>query len=59
MCRKRAPLVCNFVIFVFFDTITLIYGELCEVPFDFARPSESLRGEGTWPVLELFGPHYS
>ena len=46
-------------LFVFFDTITLIYGELCEVPFDFARPSESLRGEGTWPVLELFGPHYT
>jgi len=45
--------------FVFFDTDTLICGELCEVPFDFARPSASLRREGTWPVLELYGPGYT
>ena len=30
-------------LFVFFDTDTLICGELCELPFDFARPGASLR----------------
>ena len=45
--------------FVFFDTDTLITGNLCEVPFDFARPSASLRREGTWPKPELYGPGYS
>lgn len=45
--------------FVFFDTDTLITGELAEVPFDFDRPSASLRREGTWPTLELYGPGYS
>ena len=45
--------------FVFFDTDTLITGDLAEVPFDFDRPSASLRREGTWPVLELYGPGYT
>ncbi|WP_323783389.1 hypothetical protein [Leisingera sp.] len=45
--------------FVFFDTDTLITGELAEVPFDFSRPSASLRVEGTWPKPTLYGPGYS
>lgn len=45
--------------FVFFDSDTLITGELADVPFDFARPSASLRREGTWPQLELYGPGYT
>jgi hypothetical protein len=45
--------------FVFFDTDTLITGELGEVPFDFNRPTASLRVEGTWPQIELYGPGYT
>ncbi len=45
--------------FVFFDTDTLILGDLTKVPFDFDAPSASLRVEGTWPQLELYGPGYS
>ncbi|MHA6324177.1 hypothetical protein [Roseivivax sp. CAU 1753] len=45
--------------FIFFDTDTLITGDLGAVPFDFARPSASLRREGTWPVIELYGPGYT
>ena len=45
--------------FVFFDTDTLITGDLTEIPFDFAKPSASLRREGTWPQLELYGPGYT
>ncbi|UYV36045.1 hypothetical protein N4R57_13480 [Rhodobacteraceae bacterium D3-12] len=45
--------------FVFFDSDTLITGDLTSVPFDFARPSASLRREGTWPKQELYGPGYS
>ena len=44
--------------FVFFDTDTLITGELSAVPFDFDRPGASQRVEGTWPVIELYGPGY-
>ncbi|MEX1234394.1 MAG: hypothetical protein WEB56_05340 [Roseovarius sp.] len=44
--------------FVFFDTDTLITGDLATVPFDFTRPSASLRREGTWPKPELYGPGY-
>lgn len=44
--------------FVFFDTDTLITGDLTSVPFDFDRPSASLRREGTWPKPELYGPGY-
>ncbi|APG47811.1 hypothetical protein [Phaeobacter porticola] len=42
--------------FVFFDTDTLITGPIDQVPFDFARPSASLRREGTWPKPTLYGP---
>ena len=44
--------------FVFFDTDTLVTGDLTQVPFDFDRPTASLRREGTWPVIELYGPGY-
>lgn len=42
--------------FVFFDSDTLITGELSDVPFDFSQPSASLRREGTWPKPTLYGP---
>ena len=45
--------------FVFFDTDTLITGDLTAVPFDFDRPSASLRREGTWPQPQLYGPGYT
>ncbi|WP_299967094.1 hypothetical protein [uncultured Roseobacter sp.] len=45
--------------FLFFDTDTLITGELGAVPFDFNRPSASLRREGTWPKPALYGPGYA
>jgi hypothetical protein len=45
--------------FVFFDTDTLITGDLNTVPFDFDRPTASLRREGTWPKLLLYGPGYA
>lgn len=45
--------------FVFFDSDTLITGELADVPFDFNRPGASLRVEGTWPKPELYGPGYA
>ncbi|QEW21494.1 hypothetical protein LA6_003705 [Marinibacterium anthonyi] len=44
--------------FVFFDTDTLITGDLGQVPFDFDRPTASMKREGTWPVIELYGPGY-
>ncbi|MGR3320698.1 MAG: hypothetical protein ACU0DK_02070 [Pseudooceanicola sp.] len=44
--------------FVFFDTDTLVTGDLSAVPFDFDRPTASLRREGTWPTIELYGPGY-
>jgi hypothetical protein len=44
--------------FVFFDTDTLITGDLMEVPFDFDRPGASLRREGTWPEPTLYGPGF-
>ncbi|WP_102110237.1 hypothetical protein [Oceaniglobus roseus] len=44
--------------FVFFDTDTLITGPLSQLPFDFSKPSASMRREGTWPQIELYGPGY-
>lgn len=44
--------------FVFFDTDTLITGDLMSVPFDFDRPGASLRREGSWPEPTLYGPGY-
>jgi hypothetical protein len=45
--------------FVFFDTDTLVTGPLSQVPFDFDRPSASLKREGTWPQPELYGPSHA
>ncbi|QJF50718.1 hypothetical protein [Roseobacter ponti] len=45
--------------FVFFDTDTLITGDITRVPFDFDRPTASLRREGTWPDPPLYGPGYT
>ena len=45
--------------FVFFDTDTLITGDITSVPFDFDRPTASLRRTNTWPVPQLYGPQYS
>ena len=45
--------------FVFFDSDTLICGDPGTVPFDFDRPSASMRREGTWPEPELYGPGYT
>lgn len=44
--------------FLFLDTDTLITGDLGKIAFDFNRPSASMRREGTWPVIELYGPGY-
>ncbi|MGI9369314.1 MAG: hypothetical protein ACR2O2_10815, partial [Ruegeria sp.] len=44
--------------FLYFDTDTLITGELATIPFDFTRPSASLKVEGTWPKPTLYGPDY-
>ena len=45
--------------FVFFDTDTLITGDISKVVFDFDRPSASMRREGTWPEEELYWPGYT
>ncbi|MDV4145347.1 hypothetical protein [Shimia sp. FJ5] len=45
--------------FVFFDTDTLVTGDLMSVPFDFDRPCASRKVEGTWPTIELYGPGYT
>jgi len=44
--------------FVFFDSDTLVTGKLSDIPFDFTRPAASMKREGTWPVIELYGPGY-
>jgi len=44
--------------FVFFDTDTLFTGDIGAVPFDFTRPTASLRREDTWPKIEIYGPGY-
>ncbi len=45
--------------FLFFDTDTLITGDLAAVPFPWDRPAASMRREGTWPVIEPYGPGYA
>lgn len=45
--------------FVFFDSDTLITGDIAQVPFDFARPTASLRREGTWPKPLPDGPGHA
>ena len=45
--------------FLFLDTDTLIHGPLDSLAIDFTRPSASMKREGTWPQIELYGPGYS
>lgn len=45
--------------FLFLDTDTLILGDLASLDLDFTRPSASMRREGTWPRIELYGPGYA
>lgn len=45
--------------FLFLDTDTLILHPFSGVQFDFTRPSASMRREGTWPRIELYGPTYA
>lgn len=45
--------------FAFFDTDTLFTAPLDGVDFDFDRPSASMRREGTWPQVPLYGPGYA
>ena len=45
--------------FIFMDSDTLITGALSGVPFDFDKPSASLRVTGTWPQPDLYGPGYA
>ncbi|RYH01793.1 hypothetical protein EU805_11375 [Salipiger sp. IMCC34102] len=45
--------------FLFLDTDTLVMGPLSDLPFDFDRPSASMRREGTWPVEEVYWPGYT
>jgi hypothetical protein len=45
--------------FLFVDTDTVFIGPLGQIGFDFARPSASMKREGTWPVPELYGPGYT
>jgi hypothetical protein len=45
--------------FLFLDTDTLILGDLDRIPFDFARPSASMRREGTWPEPQLYQGGYA
>lgn len=45
--------------FIFFDTDTLVLGKLSDMAIDFDRPSASMRREGTWPEVPLYGPGYA
>ncbi|PWE28884.1 hypothetical protein DDZ14_18225 [Maritimibacter sp. 55A14] len=45
--------------FVFFDTDTLFLDSLARVPFDFDRPTASMKRDNTWPEIQLYGPGYT
>ena len=45
--------------FLFLDTDTLVLDDITQVPFDFKKPTASMRREGTWPELQLYGPGYN
>ncbi|MGR3485112.1 MAG: hypothetical protein ACU0BF_07185 [Paracoccaceae bacterium] len=45
--------------FLFLDSDTVVLEELEGREFDFARPSASMRREGTWPQEELYWPGYT
>ncbi|WP_246026683.1 hypothetical protein [Paracoccus luteus] len=42
--------------FLFLDSDTVVTGDIDAVPFDFARPTASMRREFTWPAPPLYGP---
>lgn len=44
--------------FLFLDTDTIITGDLSTLSLDFTRPAASMKREGTWPQIELYGPGY-
>lgn len=45
--------------FLFLDTDTIITGDIATLRPDFTRPSASMKREGTWPQIELYGPGYA
>jgi len=45
--------------FLFLDTDTLVTGPLSDLPVAAARPSASMRREGTWPTPDLYGPGHT
>ena len=45
--------------FVFFDTDTVFTGRMNQVPFDFDKPTASMKRENTWPEVDLYGPGYA
>ncbi|MBQ2260270.1 MAG: hypothetical protein II336_02755 [Loktanella sp.] len=45
--------------FVFFDSDTLITGDIGAVEFNFTRPAASMNRTGTWPVEDLYWPGYT
>lgn len=45
--------------FLFLDTDTIITGDIATLTPDFTKPSASMKREGTWPQIELYGPGYS
>lgn len=45
--------------FLFLDSDTLILGALSQIPFDFSRPTASMRRTATWPEIQLYGPGYN
>ena len=44
--------------FLFLDSDTLILGEIAALPFDFTRPSASMRREGSWPQPPAYRQTY-
>ncbi len=45
--------------FLFLDTDTLVTDPLSDLPIATIAPAASMRREGTWPTLELYGPGYT
>lgn len=45
--------------FIFFDSDTLVTGDIGQLPFDFARPAASMNRDRTWPMEELYWPGYT
>ncbi|NBE06279.1 hypothetical protein GU920_01945 [Rhodobacter sp. CCP-1] len=45
--------------FLFLDTDTIITGDIATLAPDFTRPTASMKREGTWPQIELYGPGYT